>query len=243
MLARIHEEMMESISHLDIDTQDKVLGAFVRYQFYWTIPSPDDVLVYSVFMARKFDLDNIIRDVNASIENGKKGWRPHHTWDNSKKPKHNLKEPKHNLSETEQEQEQEHEQKQNKIYPPDFESFWKEFPHARKGKKWETFSYYSHLEPSSVLLEARHLKLKVMAGVQDSQFIPACERWMRDFTPTSDEVKVQDLERIMKWHMSTEWAKERYPLLVSIYWEDRVKAMAKRVSKFLDYNRPKDVQI
>ena len=193
MLARIHEEMMESIRHLDIDTQDKVLGAMVRYQFDWSIPSQDDVLVYSIFMARKFDLDNIIKDINASIENGKKGWRPPKTWDISQKPKHNLKKPKHNLSETEQEQEQEQEQKKN-VYPPEFESFWKEFPHARKWKKWEAYGYFSHLDINSVMLETKHLKLKIRSGVDEWRWETVawfhCHQWWSEGAGFGEDYEV-----------------------------------------------------
>ena len=47
----------------------------------------------------------------------------------------------------------------------------------------------------------------------------------------------------MKRHLTTEWAKERYSDLVEVYGEERVKAMAKKISQTLDFNKPKDVQI
>ncbi len=128
-------------------------------------------------------------------------------------------------------------------YSDSFEKFWKEFPHARKWKKNDSYEFFVKQDLNEVMLETYHLKLKIKSGIQDWSFIPACERWLRDFTPTSDEVKVQDLEKIMKWHMTTEWWKDRYPLLVSVYWEDRVKAMAKKLNSVLDLNLPKNVQI
>ena len=107
MLARIHEEMLDGIKHLDADVQGRVLLAYVNYQLYGTEPSQDDILVYSIFKAKQFDLDSIIGDMNASRENWKKGWRPKKSYENLKKPNGILKQPKHNLRETEQEQEQE----------------------------------------------------------------------------------------------------------------------------------------
>ena len=103
MLARIHEEMLESVKHLDEQTQGLVLLAYVNYQLYGIEPSKDNVLVYSIFAAKKFDLDSVKKDINASVNNWKKGGRPKKTLKNLNKPKTNLKQPKSNLSETEQE--------------------------------------------------------------------------------------------------------------------------------------------
>lgn len=119
MLARIHEEMLDSLKHLDEQTQGLVLLAYVNYQLYGIEPSRDNVLVYSIFQAKKFDLDFVKKDIEASVNNGKKGGRPKKTYENLKKPKRNLNEtqekPKRNLTETEQEQEQDKEQdKENK---------------------------------------------------------------------------------------------------------------------------------
>ena len=101
MLARIYDEMVDSVSHLDRDTQARVIYAYVRYQIYGELPDPSDVIVYSMVMAKQLDLDSTVRDVKASITNGAWGWRPVKTWNNSQKPKHNLsitqEEPKHNL--------------------------------------------------------------------------------------------------------------------------------------------------
>lgn len=109
MMARIHEEMIDSISHLDEDIQNKIIMAYVKYQLYGTEPNKDDILVYSIFKCKQFDLDAIKSDVKASIENGAKGWRPEKNWENSQKPKHNLKQPKHNLKKPEKEKEKEKE--------------------------------------------------------------------------------------------------------------------------------------
>ena len=132
----------------------------------------------------------------------------------------------------------------NKEIDKEFENFWKLFPHARKWKKQDAKKFYTQInDPITVIKEVKHLKLKIQAWVEEWKYVPACERWIRDFTPISDEVKVKDLERIMKRHLTTEWAKERYSDLVEVYGEERVKAMAKKISQTLDFNKPKDVQI
>ena len=107
MLARIHEEMLDSLKHLDEQTQGLVLLAYVNYQLYGIEPSQDNVLVYSIFKAKKFDLDGCRKDVEASVNNWKKGGRPKKSYENLKKPKRNLNEtqekPNGNLRETEKE--------------------------------------------------------------------------------------------------------------------------------------------
>jgi len=113
MLARIHEEMLDSLKHLDEQTQGLVLLAYVNYQLYGIEPSQDNVLVYSIFQAKKFDLDFVKKDIEASVNNGKKGGRPKKSYENLKKPNGILKQPKGNLRETEQEQDKEQD-KENK---------------------------------------------------------------------------------------------------------------------------------
>ena len=94
--------MVESVDHLSYDEQARVIYGYVRYQLYGDMPDKSDVNVYSMFRAKKLDLDWLIKDVKSSINNWKTWWRPKKDWDNSQKPKHNLnetqEEPKHNLS-------------------------------------------------------------------------------------------------------------------------------------------------
>ena len=112
MLARIHDEMRDSLNHLDEVSRAKVICAYVDYQLHGTEPSKDDLLVYTAFKTKQFDLDIVIKDIKASIENWKKWWRKPKNFENSQKPKTNLNQPKPNLSESEQEQEHEHKEKE-----------------------------------------------------------------------------------------------------------------------------------
>lgn len=97
MLARIHEEMLDSVEHLDPSTQGAVMLAYIKYQIKGIEPDDSDPVVYAYFKAKQFDLDSMKKDVKASISNGASGWRKPMTWENSQKPKltyANLSEPK-----------------------------------------------------------------------------------------------------------------------------------------------------
>lgn len=76
MYATIHDEMMKSLEHLDDSTKGKVLLAYVNYQLYGIEPSQDDVLVYSIFMCKKFDLDCMRNRSEIARENWLKWGRP-----------------------------------------------------------------------------------------------------------------------------------------------------------------------
>lgn len=104
MYATIHDEMLSNVEHLDKDTQARVIYAYVDYQLHGTIPDSSDTLVYSIFMAKKFDLDAIISRANASRANGMLWWAPKgnsnagKTWEKvSKQPSPNLEQPRGNL--------------------------------------------------------------------------------------------------------------------------------------------------
>jgi len=104
MYATVHDEMLSNIEHLDRETQGKIILAYVEYQLYGTIPDPSEVLVYSVFMAKKFDLDAIKNRADASRSNGTLWWAPKgnfnagKTWEKvSKQPRGNLEQPAGNL--------------------------------------------------------------------------------------------------------------------------------------------------
>lgn len=86
MLARIYDEMLESVSHLEPDVQARVIMAYARYQVYGDIPDSSDPIVYSMFKAKQLDLDGIVRDINSSRSNGKEWGRPVKTFQDAKVP-------------------------------------------------------------------------------------------------------------------------------------------------------------
>lgn len=152
MYATIHDEMLSNIEHLDKDTQARVIYAYVDYQLHGTIPDSSDTLVYSIFMAKKFDLDAIISRANASRANGMLWWAPKgnsnagKTWEKvSKQPSPNLEQPRGNLEqpiEREIERKVEIENKNKKQKFMDF-VFLTETEHASLVKKfWVSITNY-----------------------------------------------------------------------------------------------------
>lgn len=113
-----------------------------------------------------------------------------------------------------------------------FETFWKEYPHARKGKKKESEQYFLKQDANEVLRQVAILKRKIKAGLQDGQYIPACERWIRDFTPISEDVIKQDLVKICKWHLNADGdIKQRASELKETFWEEQIKQIVKAIQQ------------
>lgn len=118
----------------------------------------------------------------------------------------------------------------NNIVP--FETFWKEYPHARKWKKSESKKYYDKLDSEEVMKQVHILKRKIRAWLQDWQFIPACERWIRDFTPLNEDVVKQDLVRICKRHLNAWWdMKQRSHELKETFWEEEINKIVKAIQQ------------
>ena len=118
----------------------------------------------------------------------------------------------------------------NNIVP--FETFRTEFPHARKGKKAESKKYYEQLDSNEVIKQVRILVWKIRAWLQDWQFIPACERWIRDFTPLNEDVIKQDLVKICKRHLNA-WGdmKQRSLELKETFWEEEINKIVKAIQQ------------
>ena len=140
MYATIHDEMIESISHLDEATQGKVILAYIKYQMYWTEPSQDDILVYSIFKAKQFDLDSSINKAEIARENWKKWGAP--KWNQNavknyvnttKQPKTTKEQPRTTQNNHEKEKEKEKEKENNNNHPTDeFEDSLLEFKKMRQ---------------------------------------------------------------------------------------------------------------
>lgn len=129
---------------------------------------------------------------------------------------------------------------QNKIHVP-FETFWKEFPHARKGKKAESKKYYEQLDTNEVMKQVQILKRQIRAWLEDSKRIPACERWIRDFTPLSEDVVKQKLVKICKRHLNAEWdMKQRSQELKQTFWDEQINKIVKAIQQ---QNSPKNLFI
>lgn len=86
MLARIYDEMLDSVAHLDPDVQARVILAYAKYQVYGELPDQSDQLVFAMVKAKQWDLDNIVRDINSSRSNWTAGGRPKKTFQDAKLP-------------------------------------------------------------------------------------------------------------------------------------------------------------
>lgn len=147
MYATIHWELLDSIEHLDEDTKARVIYACVVYQIDWVEPPQNDLIVYSIFKAKQFDLDSTVRRAVANIENGKKGWRPKKTFQNPTKTQNNPNVThKNHEHEKEKENEKEHENEHiqdnsntmcNKLHAEwvKFSEFWSKYPNKKDKKK------------------------------------------------------------------------------------------------------------
>ena len=113
-----------------------------------------------------------------------------------------------------------------------FSDFWKDYPHARKGKKKESEEYFSKQNAESVKKQVSILKRKIKAWLQDGQYVPACERWIRDFTELNEDVIKQDLVRICRRHLNTGWdIKQRALELKQTFGEETINEVVKSLQK------------
>ena len=113
-----------------------------------------------------------------------------------------------------------------------FQKFWEEYPHARKWKKAESKKYYDKLDSDEVMKQVHILKRKIKAWLQDWQYIPACERWIRDFTPLNEDVIKQDLVKICKRHLNAWWdMKQRSMELKETFWEQQINEIVKAIQQ------------
>ena len=114
-----------------------------------------------------------------------------------------------------------------------FELFWKEFPHARKWKKANSKKYFDTNDCEQVMQEVRLLNWKIKLWIENWKFIPACERWIRDFTQISDIVKEQNKKDIVYKIMIEKWDKRKeYAMdFEKDFWKDVLKRYSKERNK------------
>lgn len=113
-----------------------------------------------------------------------------------------------------------------------FQDFWKDFPHARKGKKKESEQYFTKQNPEAVMKQVAILKRKIKAWLQDAQYVPACERWIRDFTELNEDVIKQDLVKICRRHLNADWdIKQRALELKQTFWDETINEVVKSLQK------------
>lgn len=113
-----------------------------------------------------------------------------------------------------------------------FQKFWEDYPHARKGKKKESEKYFKQNDSEEVRKQVQILKRQIKAWLQDAEFVPACERWVRDFTPLNEDVIKQKLVKICKWHLNAWWdMKQRSHELKETFWEQQINEIVKAIQQ------------
>ncbi len=113
-----------------------------------------------------------------------------------------------------------------------FQKFWEDYPHARKGKKKDSEKYFKQQNSEEVMKQVQILKRQIKAWLQDSERVPACERWIRDFTPLNEDVIKQKLVKIVKWHLNSGGdMKERSQQLKETFGEQTINEVVKSVQQ------------
>lgn len=113
-----------------------------------------------------------------------------------------------------------------------FQDFRKEFPHARKWKKADSEKYFKQNDSDSVKKQVSILNRSIKAWLQDAEYVPACERRIRDFTPLSEDVIKQKLIKICKWHLNAWWdMKQRALELKQTFWEQEINEIVKAIQQ------------
>lgn len=113
-----------------------------------------------------------------------------------------------------------------------FQDFRTEYPHARKWKKKESEKYFNQNDCSSVRKQVHILRRLIKAWLQEWKYVPACERWIRDFTPISPDVVKQDLVKICKRHLNCGWdMKQRATELKQTFGEQEINEIVKAIQQ------------
>lgn len=113
-------------------------------------------------------------------------------------------------------------------YTTQFDIFWKIYPHARKWKKQDAKKYFMQQDINSVMENVKLYKWKIELWIEDAKYVPACERWIRDFVPVNNVVKEQDLYKIVCKHMQMDGKKERYAELKNDFWAEKMDELVKK---------------
>lgn len=200
--------------------------ALMEYGLYWVEPS--DPVILSLLQWAMYSIDKFEEHRNKTSKSMEWNSNAVKTWENNKKQ---IKTDADRLQQMPSDGSIEDiEEKNNKKEM--FELFRKEYPHARKWKKQESKNYFSKQNPQEVMQQVSILKWKLKAGLVEAQFIPACERWIRDFTPLSDDVVKQDLLKICKWHLTCGGdIKQRASELKQTFWEEQINEIVKAIQQ------------
>ena len=228
----VRKKYWNQIQRLTANQRVEFVECMFSYQNEWSYKSEDGavcMLLDIMIDERQNDEERYLEVCERNKENGKLGWRPPK---NRKNPV-GLEKPKKADNDSDSDIEEKEISKDISKKKNDmFETFWKEYPHARKGKKNESKIHFLKQDSDEVMKQVQILKRKLKAWLVESKYIPACERWIRDFTPINEDVIKQDLSKICRWHLNCGWdIKQRATELKQTFGEQQINEIVKAIQQ------------
>lgn len=110
------------------------------------------------------------------------------------------------------------------------EYVWKIYPHARKWKKQDSIKYMQNMEYETVLQQVKVYKWEVNTWLQDAKFVPASERWFRDFVAYSESVAIQKKKQMYKILLDSRNT-EAIKQFTEDFWEKEVLQMYNEIKE------------
>lgn len=110
--------------------------------------------------------------------------------------------------------------------------FWDTYPHARKWKKQDAIKFAEQIDVDVFLNMVSIYKREVAVWMQDAKYVPACERWARDFVPYSDTMQETKLKQIY-YKLLDDREVEKIKQFTQDFWEETIMKM---------YNKRKEEQ-
>lgn len=228
----VRKKYWNQIQKLTANQKAEFMECMFSYQNGWSYESEDGaicMLLDIMIDERQNDEERYLEVCERNKENGKLGWRPPK---NRKNPV-GLEKPKKADNDSDSDIEEKEISKDiSKKKSDTFETFWKEYPHARKWKKQESEKFFVKQNSDEVMKQVSILKWKLRAWLEESKRIPACERRIRDFTPLNDDVIKQDLFKICKRHLNAWWdMKQRSLELKETFGEQQINEIVKSIQQ------------
>ena len=221
------ELFYKTAKYLPDDLRIKYYDALMEYGLYWTIP--EDSVIKSLLTSAMYSIDKSNEKRNQKSEYMKWNQNAVKNFEKGIKQR-NSEQNRTEQNKTYEDIEDIEDIKNNK--KDLFDLFRKTFPHARKWKKKDSLQYFLKQDPDEVMRQVWILKWKIRAWLEESKRIPACERWIRDFTPLNDDVIKQDLVKICRWHLNCGWdMKQRAAELKQTFGEQQINEIVKAIQQ------------
>lgn len=122
--------------------------------------------------------------------------------------------------------------KNNKEWKEDiFLQLYKKYPHARPAKKNETINYLKKLDSEILFVHIAMMQWEIRTNSLDPKYVPAMQRWARDFVPLWEETKRAKLMGFYKRCRKQEDIKQSILDFANDFWNEWVEKLGKEVQK------------